>query len=738
MRRACVFALFVALGNVQGTGQGRYPFQNPELPIEQRVDNIISLMTLEEKIQCLQISTAVPRLKIPDAGWSEGLHGLVRKGDWGARAIPTTSFAQVIGMAETWDPELIRKAGAVQGYEARYISQNDKYKQNVLVVWGPNADLARDPRWGRNDESYGEDPFLTGTLATAFIKGMQGEHPRYWQAAALLKHFLANSNETTRARSSSDFDDRLFYEYYSLPFRMGFQRGGARSFMASYNAWNRVPMTVHPVLKNIADKQWGTDGLISSDAMAVELMYNNHHYYKSVDEAAAGAIKAGINQILTIPTFGDLMTSVRSAVKDGLVTEADLNAAMRGKFRTVIRLGLLDPPADVPYAGIGHTGEPEPWTTEKHKNIALQVARESVVLLKNSGELLPLNVKNLRSIAVLGPRANEVLIDLYGGKPPYVVTPLEGIRKMAGSTIAVNYAAGTDPEAAARAARESDVAIVVVGNHPLCGDSNPAAIFNMDTSTKPCADAGEGREGRDRNSIELSQEALIKQVYAANPKTVVVLISSFPYAINWTQQNVPAILHMPHAAQEQGTALGEVLFGVYNPGGRLNQTWPKSLEQLPPIVDYDIRHGRTYMYFKGEPLYPFGFGQSYTNFEYSNLRLSSSRLPSNGSVTVSVEVKNTGKLRGDEVVQLYVEHPQSTVERPKRELKGFQRVTLAAGEKRRVEVPLEAASLAWWNAKSGALEVESEPLTVVVGSSSAHLRLRGSVQVVAAGGGRGR
>jgi len=738
MRLECVVVLFIALGSVQGRGQGRYPFQDPTLPMEQRVDNIISLMTLEEKVRCLQTSSAVPRLNIPDAGWSEGLHGLVRKGDWGAQAVPTTSFAQVIGMAETWDPELIRRAGGVQGYEARYISQTAKYKQTALVIWGPNADLARDPRWGRNDESYGEDPFFVGTMATAFIRGMQGDNPKYWQTTALLKHFLANSNEPTRARSSSEFDDRLFREYYSVPFRMGFLQGGAKSFMASYNAWNGVPMTVNPVLKTIAVKEWGTDGLISSDAMAVELLFSNHHYFKALDDASSQAVKAGINQIVTIPIFGDLMIFVRDAIKEGLLTEADLNAAMRGKFRTVIRLGLLDPQADVPYASIARAGEPEPWTTEKHKAVALQVARESVVLLKNSGGLLPLDQKKIRSMAVVGPRANEVLIDLYGGKYPYAVTPLEGIRRMAGGGVAVSYAAGKDVAEAVKAARESDVAVVVAGNHPVCGDVNIAAMFNMDTSSKPCADKGEGREGRDRESIDLSQESLIKQVYEANPKTIVVLISSFPYAINWTQENVPSILHMTHAAQEQGTALAEVLFGAYNPGGRLNQTWPKSLEQLPPMMDYDIRHGRTYMYFKGEPLYPFGFGLSYTNFEYSNMRFSSDRLPANGSVTVSVEVKNTGKMTGDEVVQVYVEHPQSKVDRPRRELRGFQRVTIAAGEKRKVEIPLEGASLAWWNEKRAAFEVEEEPLTVVVASSAVHSRLRGSVRVVGAGGGRGR
>ena len=656
-------------------GQNQYPFQNADLPLEQRVDNILSLMTLDEKVACLTWNTAVPRLHIPETGWSEGLHGLVRKGDFGMKGAPTTQFPEVIGMASTWDPDLIRRIGAVQGYEARYLYQNEKYKgAGALVVWGPNADLARDPRWGRNDESYGEDAFFTGTMAAAFIKGMQGDNARYWQAASLMKHFLANSNETTRGSSSSDFDEQLLRDYYSAPFRMGFVEGGGRSFMASYNAWNGVPMTVNPILKSLAVKEWGADGIISSDALAVELLVNPRHYYKTQEEALGQAIKAGIGQVLAF--MFNVPKLATQAVADHLLAESDIDAALRGKFRTVIRLGLLDPASAVPYSAIGKSGEPEPWTTEKHKRLALDVARESIVLLKNANSFLPLDKSSIKSIAVVGPRADAVLIDLYGGRPPYAISPLAGIKARLPKSATVNYAAGNTENKAAEAARASEVAVVVVGNHPLCGATNVAAIFNMDVSSKPCADRGEGREGRDRESIDLSQEELIKQVYAANPKTVVVLVSSFPYAINWTQQNVPAILHIAHAAQEQGTAIADVLFGDYNPAGRLNQTWPKSLEQLPAMMDYDIRHGRTYTYFKGEPLYPFGYGLSYTTFEYRRLRLRAGM--------ASVDVTNTGPRTGDEVVQLYTRHNGL------KQLRAFQRISLGPNETRTVQLPVNA------------------------------------------------
>jgi beta-glucosidase len=669
---ACAALLLAGITRLNA--QNQYPFQNPTLPLEQRVDNILSLMTLDEKLACLATSTAVPRLHIPDAGGTEGLHGLVRKGDFNQKAVTTTQFPEVIGMASTWDPALIRRAGAVQGYEARYIYQNEKYQSNVLVVWGPNADLARDPRWGRNNESYGEDAFFTGTMAVAFIKGMQGDDPKYWQAASLMKHFLANSNETTRGSSSSDFDEQLLRDYYSVPFRMGFVEGGAKSFMASYNAWNHVPMTVNPILRSLAIQEWGADGIVSSDALAVELMVNPRHYYKTQEQALADAIKAGIGQVLAF--FFNIPKVAKQGLDDHLLAEQDIDAVLKGKFRTVIRLGLLDPPSMVPYAGVGGAGEAEPWSTEKHKRVALDVARESVVLLKNANGFLPLDKNAIKSIAVIGPRAGEVSIDLYGGRPPYAITPLQGIRTKVGSGATVNYAAGNADGAAVKAARSSDVAVVLVGNHPTCGATNIMAIFNMDVSSKPCADPGEGREGRDRESIDLSQEELIKQVYAANPKTAVVLVSSFPYAIDWTQQNVPAILHIAHAAQEQGTAIADVLFGDYDPAGRLNQTWPKSLDQLPPMMDYDIRHGRTYTYFKGEPLYPFGYGLSYTTFQYSHLRT--------GSGTVRVDVTNTGTRAGDEVVQLYVRRAGL------KQLRGFQRVSLKPHEKRTVEMPVKA------------------------------------------------
>jgi beta-glucosidase len=691
-----------------------YPFQNPDLPIEQRVDNILSLMTLDEKIECLDTNPSVPRLGIKGSGHVEGIHGLTQggPGKWGRPlTIPSTTFPQGIGLGETWDTDILRQAGEVEGYEARYVFQSPKYKQGGIVIRSPNADIGRDPRWGRNEECYGEDAFFNGTMVVAFTKGLQGDHPKYWQSAALMKHFLANSNENDRDKSSSDFDERLFHEYYSLPFRMGVVEGGSRAYMAAYNAVNKVPMTINPVMQKVTREEWGQDGIICTDAGAMRNLVTAHKYYPDFETAAAESVKAGIGQFLD-----DYRDAVRGALKKGILTEADIDRALRGNFRVMIRLGLLDPPSRVPYSSIGQESI-DPWATDKHKSIALLATQKSIVLLKNSASLLPLDKKSLKSIAVIGPRANEVLLDWYSGTPPYAISPLEGIKNAVGESVKVNHAANNDGDAAVKIARESDVAIVCVGNHPNGG---------FDTQWAKVSVPSEGREAVDRQSITLEQEELIKAVFQANPKTIVVLKSSFPYAINWTQENVPAILHMALNSQEEGRALATVLFGDYNPAGRLVQTWPRSLEQLPPMMDYDIRRGRTYMYFRDTPLYPFGYGLSYTTFAYRDLTANRS----SEIIDVSVTVKNTGRRAGDEVVQLYVKHLNSAVTRPLKELADFKRVHLAPQEEKTVKLSIPASRLAYWNAEKDQWVVEKDQIEITVGGSSTDTRLRKTIRVL--------
>ncbi len=698
---------------VAAAPQAAQPFQDPKLPLEQRVENLVSLLTLDEKIALLgQVQPAIPRLGIKAfTNFTEGLHGLgwVRGG-----AVTATMFPQSSGLGETWDTELLRQAGAVEGYEARVYFKKYDGARVGLAIRAPNVDLARDSRWGRSEESYGEDPYHVGKMSAGYIKGLQGDDPKYLLSAATMKHFLANSNEDGRTSSSSDFDERNLREYYIVPFQMGILEANAQSFMASYNAVNKIPDTVSPFIRDIVAKEWKFDGMVCTDAGSLPNLTRQFHYYPDATAAVAGSVKAGITVFLD-----QYAAPLKDALDKKLVTEADIERNIKGNLRMRMRLGEFDPPEMVPYSKI--SGTEEPWFSEKNKALARKVTQESVVLLKNSDNLLPLDKTKLRSIAVIGPYGDNVLLDWYAGIPPYTVTPLEGIRNKVGPNVRVRYMPdNSNNSGAANLAAESDVAIVFVGNHPTCNGP-----FGR------CALPNEGKEAIDRKAIDLDQAqlSLVQRVKAANPKTVVVLISSFPYAIGWVQDNVPAILHMAHSSQEEGNAIADVLFGDYNPAGRLSTTWLKSLNDLPPMMDYDIRKGRTYMYFKGEPLYPFGFGLSYTTFEYSNLRTSADAVNAAGQITVSVDIKNTGTRAGDEVVQMYVKHVDSAVERPIKELRGFERITLRPNETRTVQLPLKASELTYWDAAKQAYVVEPGKLGIMLGGSSADARVERTVTV---------
>ena len=698
--------------------QYKYPFQNPKLPVEERIDNALSLMTLDEKVQCLTTNPTVKRLGIEGTGHVEGLHGLALggPGNWGGdHPVPSTTFPQAIGLAEAWDPDVIKKVAEIESIEARYAFQNPKYKRGGLVVRAPNADLGRDPRWGRTEECYGEDAWFNAQMTVAFIQGLQGDDPKYWRTASLMKHFLANSNENSRDSSSSDFDDRLFREYYAYPFYKGIVEGGSRAFMAAYNAYNGIPMTVSPVLKKIAINEWKQNGIICTDGGAYQMLVNSHRYYPDLYKAAEGVIDAGINQFLD-----NFKEGVYGAIANGYLNESDIDEALRGVFRVMIRLGMWDPADQVPYKNIGlQERSNEPWNTTAHREVALEITKKTAVLLKNDNNILPLDAAKMSSVAVMGSASQEVFLDWYSGTPPYTISPLEGIKQYAGKKKVLVAGRNATMNDQLAMAKKSDYVILVVGNHPYCND--PA--------WKKCATPSFGREAVDRRSITLEEEELIRQVYAVNPNTIVVLVSSFPYAINWTQAHVPAILHTTHNSQELGAAVASILFGDYNPGGRLVQTWPSSLDQLPEMMDYNIRNGRTYMYMEEEPLYPFGYGLSYTTFDYSGLQLSDKYLSADGELAVTLKLKNTGERDGDEVVQLYVKHRKSSFERPRQELRGFKRVHLKAGESKEVTIQLKAEDLAIWSEKKSKFIVEEGEVDLMVGSSSADIRLRKKLRI---------
>ncbi len=443
-------------------------------------------------------------------------------------------------------------------------------------------------------------------------------------------------------------------------------------------------------------------------------MVKAHHVFPDMAHASAAAIHAGINQFLD-----DYKQPVHDALAQNLITEQDIDANLRGVFHVMLRLGMLDSGTSAPFAAIGVNTAPgsDPWWSAASKALARKTTDESIVLLKNAGETLPLH-SGLKSIAVIGPLADRVALDWYSGTPPFAVTPLEGIRTHAKGAN-VTYSDGSNLITAAQAAKNAEVALVIVGNHPTC-----------DAGWFKCALPSEGKEAIDRKTLTLEQEELVKAVFAANPRTIVVLQSSFPYTTTWTELHVPAILQITHNSEEQGDALADVLFGDYNPAGRLTQTWVASMDDLPPMMDYDLRHGRTYLYATKKPLYAFGYGLSYATFEYKNLQLSAEQLTAHGKLKVTVDVTNHSKHDGDEVVQLYAVHQGSAVPRPIQELKGFVRVFIRAGETIPVTLTLNADDLAYWSDAKNNFTLESDRVEIRVGASSDDIRLKKQIAVL--------
>lgn len=707
--RKLFFTLLIA--STTGIIHAQNVFNDPAINEEQRLDDLIARMTLDEKVDALGNNTQVPRLGIQASGSVEGLHGIVLGGPtYGDRAnTPTTGFPQAYGLGETWDTNLLHRVATYISTENRYLFQNAKYRKSGLIMWTPNVDLGRDPRWGRTEECYGEDAFLTSRLAVAFIKGIQGDHPKYWRNASLMKHFLSNSNEYGRTFSSSNYSDKLFREYYAYPFYKGVTEGGSQALMTAYNAYNGTPCIMHPVLRNIVMKEWGLNGTLLTDGGAFRLLLSDHKRFDNDRAAAAAAcIKAGITKFLD-----EYKDAVYEALHRKLISVEDIEKAIRGNLRISLKLGLLDHAEDNPYAAIGVTDTVAPWSKPETKALVREATLKSVVLLKNKDHLLPLDRHKIKKIAVIGQRATEVLQDWYAGKPFYTVNVLDAIREEAGSDIEVRYVKTNRMDSARTVAAWADVAIVCVGNHPTC-----------DAGWEQAPVISEGKEAVDRQSLQLDQEDLLLQVAQTNPNTIGVLISSFPYAINRANQTVPALLHLTQCSQELGHAVSDVIFGHYNPAGRLTQTWVKNITDLPHMMDYDITHGRTYMYFKEKPLYPFGYGLSYTRFNYSGTTLDDRVIERGDTLRVCFNLKNSGDMDGDEVVQLYVSARKHTDKDPIKQLKAFQRISLRKGETKKVELTVPYTELQVWDEKQNRFILPDKEMTLEIGASSSDIRLR--------------
>jgi len=649
------------------------PYKNPNLPIETRVNDLVSRMTLEEKV--LQMQNAAPsieRLGVPAYDWwNEALHGVARAGY-------ATVFPQAIGLAATWDTKLMHEVADVISTEARakhheFVRNNQHARYQGLTFWSPNINIFRDPRWGRGQETYGEDPYLTARLGVEFVKGLQGNDPRYFKVIATPKHYAVHSGpEPERHGFDAKAYERDLRETYLPAFRATIVEGKAYSVMCAYNRTNEEPCCANKkLMTDILRGEWGFNGYVVSDCGAIRDIWEGHKFVKTEAEASALAVRAG-----TDLTCGKEYVTLLQAVKQGLITEAGIDTAVKRLMTARFRLGMFDPPEMVRYARIPFSENDTP----AHRQLALQSARESIVLLKNANGTLPLR-KDLKSIAVIGPNADapEVLWGNYNGRPSRLITPLAGIKSAVSANTKVVYAAGSTLagesrqamiEEAVKAAREADASVLVLGlSARLEGEEMKVEV--------------PGFRGGDRTDISLpaAQEALLKAVVATGKPVVVVLLSGSALAVNWANDHASAILQAWYPGGEGGVALADVLFGDYNPAGRLPVTFYKSVDQLPPFTDYSMQ-GRTYRYFKGEPLYRFGYGLSYTKFAYSNLRVKSAKIGE--SVKVTVDVTNAGERDGDEVVQLYLSDVAASAPVPIRTLVGFERISLRPREKRTV------------------------------------------------------
>lgn len=654
-----------------------WPFMNPELSFEARAADIVSRLTVEEKIgQMLHEAPAIERLGIPAHNyWNECLHGVARAG-------VATVFPQAIGLAAMFNEPLMFEVASAISDEARakhhdFSRHGDFGYYKGLTYWTPNINIFRDPRWGRGHETYGECPYLTSRLGVAFCKGLQGDDERYLKLVATPKHFAVHSGpEKLRHVFDAKVSQKDLFETYLPAFRACVVEAKAQSIMGAYNRTNGEPCCASPtLLQNILRDSWGFAGFVVSDCWAIRDFHTNHKVTNSPAESAALAVRTGCDL-----NCGCTYPALIEALAEGLITEAEIDRSVERLFMARLRLGMFEPEGTVKYASIPYTVV----DSDKHRELALRAARESLVLLRNKQGLLPLP-KDLKSIAVIGPNADnpEVLKANYSGTPPFTVTPLEGIRQAVSSSTRVIYAEGCNHTGEKENAIHADGSIIEAVSRAAQAD---VVVLVLGLSSRVEGEEGDTSNPEwagDKPSLDLLglQQPLLEAVCKLGKPVVLVLMSGSPLAVNWADEHVGAILQAFYPGQATGTALADVLFGDYNPAGRLPITYPRSLADIPEFTDYSLI-GRTYRYLSAPPLYPFGYGLSYTTFEYSELELSQARISTSDTLDVSVRVRNTGTSAGEEVVQLYVSDVEASVRVPHRELRGFARIHLAPGEVR--------------------------------------------------------
>lgn len=839
----------LALVTCAHPAQAQELYKNEKATTHERVMDLLSRLTVEEKISLLRAtSPGISRLDIPKYyHGNEALHGVVRPGRF-------TVFPQAIGFAATWNPTLLQRIATVISDEARArwneLDQGREQKSqfsDLLTFWSPTVNMARDPRWGRTPETYGEDPYLSGVMGTAFVKGLQGDDARYLKIVSTPKHFAANNEEHNRFVCNPQISEKQLREYYLPAFEACVKDGKAASIMSAYNAINDVPCTLNPwLLTKVLRQDWGFDGYVVSDCGGPSLLVNAHKYVKTKEAAATLSIKAGLDLECGDDVY-DL--PLQNAYRQSMVTDADIDSAAYRVLTARMKLGLFDSGEQNPYTRIS----PSVIGSKEHQQVSLDAARQCIVLLKNQKNMLPLNEKKIKSIAVVGINAGSCEFGDYSGSPVMApVSIVEGIKARVGKDVKVVYAPwksaadgmeliqganfpeglqaeyyeNTRLQGTPKVRKESWINFEPANQAPdpflpksplsirWTGKLRPTVsgeyTFNF-TSDDGCrlsiddklvidswnghavridsvsmymeagkdyklqaeyydnrdyaiaklqwrvpqvekktrldlyGEAGKAvrecetvvavlginksieREGQDRYDIQLpaDQREFLQEIYKVNPNIVVVLVAGSSLAVNWMNEHIPAIVNAWYPGEQGGTAVAEVLFGDYNPGGRLPLTYYKSLDELPAFDDYDITKGRTYKYFKGDVLYPFGYGLSYTSFKYSDLQVSDGEK----EITLSFRLKNTGKRAGDEVAQAYVKLPGRDEVMPIKELKGFERITLKSGENRKVQIKLRKDLLRYWDEGQAKFVYPSGNYTIMVGASSADIRLQKEVAI---------
>lgn len=670
---------FNAGGKVEVRGVKERIIGDLSQPIAVRVKTLIQQMTLAEKAsQLVSESDSIPRLNLPAYNyWNECLHGVARAGE-------VTVFPQAINLASTWDTVLVKRVASAISTEARL-----KYLEigKGLTYWSPTINMVRDPRWGRNEETYGEDPYLTSRLGVAFVKGLQGDHPAYLKTVATIKHFVANNEENNRFSSSSQIPTKQLYEYYFPAYEACVKEAGVQSVMTAYNAFNGVPPSGSRwLLGEVLRKEWGFDGFVVSDCGAIGVMNWQHRVVNSLEEAAA----LGVNSGCDLECGTTYKEKLVQAVKQGLISEATIDQALTRVLTARFKLGEFDPMELVPY----NHYDKKLLAGKKFAELAYEAAVKSVVLLKNEN-LLPLSKEKTKSVAVVGPFADHNYLGGYSGQPPYSVTLLKGVKDLMGKRGKVNYlnGIGASRDSIVAAVKGVDVVLVALGS-----------------------DEKMARENHDMTSIYLpeEQEKLLKAIYQVNPRIVLVFHSGNPLTSEWADVHIPAIMQAWYPGQEAGRALADLLFGNENPSGKLPMTIYRAEDQLPDILDFDMWKGRTYRYMKEDPLYGFGHGLSYTSFGFDGIQ-GSDTLKSGARLQCSVELSNTGKWTGEEVVQVYVSRENTPVYTyPLKKLVAFKKVKLAPGEKKRVEFNIPPRELSVW--ENGNWRMLTGKYTLFIGS----------------------